>query len=157
MLDPEIYARSSPTAPGSQPHASLSSHAGSPTPSITVQWRAAVFDAARFAPCASYEVEVARAPGGGAAPIRQSCGAKVNECALPGAVPDTIVPGAPVKTCCLQPAHVQAQLICSADLIWRRQKPEINTVSACHAKHTLVCAWRLQVLRDASDRRISDQ
>ena len=53
-----------------------------------MQWRAAAFDATCFAPCASYEVEAARAPGSTGGVVRQSCGAKVNECALANAAAD---------------------------------------------------------------------
>ena len=61
---------------------------GTPSPSITVQWRAAVFDSALHASCASYEVEAARAPGSSGGTMRQSCGARVNECVLANAAPD---------------------------------------------------------------------
>ena len=63
-------------------------YSGTPLPSITVQWRAADFDPASHASCASYEVEAARAPSGSGGTVRQSCGAKVNECVLANAAPD---------------------------------------------------------------------
>ena len=53
-----------------------------------MQWRAATFDSASHASCASYEVEAARAPGSSGGTIRHSCGAKVNECVLANAAPD---------------------------------------------------------------------